>query len=193
MGSLKTLTITILSALFASAALADAPLDLGLATGSTPYDRYMGSVKQVLNHLPAGQPASMDRACQLLREGRAFRYAFTEPYVAASPTVTASTHSGDCKAKALWLCAELNDPSVRFVIGKARANSAISHAWVYWKHDSRWFILDPTNLSQPIPADHVSSKDYIPFYSYSKGGSYRHLTGQSYAASNGKVAPTGSL
>jgi hypothetical protein len=32
----------------------------------------------------------MERARQLMREGRSFDYAFTDPYVAAPPSVTAS-------------------------------------------------------------------------------------------------------
>jgi hypothetical protein len=116
----------------------------------------------------------MDRVRQLMHEGRAFRYSFTSPYLAATPAVTETTRAGDCKAKALWLADQLNDASVRFVIGKARRTSQMSHAWLLWEHANRWWILDCTNNWDPIPADRVSSNQYIPYYSFAKNGEYRH-------------------
>jgi hypothetical protein len=148
-------------------------LDLGLPASGTPYDPYMAPVKQVLTHLTS-QEDSMDRVRYLMEEGRDFRYDFNTPYVAATPAETAMTRSGDCKAKALWLADQLNDTSVRFVIGKARSTSQMSHAWLLWQHENRWYILDCTNNSYPIPADHVSSNEYIPLYSFSKDGEFRH-------------------
>src|SRR5476649_2928512 len=112
-------------------ALAHTSLDLGSPASATPYDPYMTPVKQVLTHL-SNEDNSMTRVRQLMHEGRAFRYSFTSPYVAATPEVTASTRAGDCKAKALWLADQLNDGSVRFVIGKARRTSQMSHAWLMW-------------------------------------------------------------
>ena len=148
-------------------------LDLGFPASDTPYDPYMTPVKQVLTHL-TNEEASMQRVKQLMREGRAFRYSFTSPYVAATPDVTAATRSGDCKAKALWLADQLNDQSIRFVIGKARRTSQMSHAWLLWQHANRWYILDCTNNYYPVPADRVSSNQYIPYYSFDKNGEYRH-------------------
>src|SRR5438067_10101462 len=165
----------------ASAGHASALVDLGTPSGSTPYDNYMTPVKHVLNHLNA-EETSMDRVRQLMNIGRSFRYSFTTPYVAASPAETAATRSGDCKAKALWLADQLHDSSVRFVIGKARSSSRISHAWLMWQHDSRWWILDCTNLREPLPADGISSSEYIPLYSYAKDGTYRHRATQGLVA-----------
>lgn len=159
--------------LLSLSASASRSINLGEPTRSTPYDGYMAPVKNVLKRID-GSESSMQKAQQLLVEGRRFRYSFTTPYTAASPQTTEATRSGDCKAKALWLCDRLNDPSVRFVIGKARRNSRISHAWVLWQHESRWFILDPTNNWEPIPADKVSSNEYIPTYSYSKRQEFFH-------------------
>jgi hypothetical protein len=149
------------------------PVDFGFHASSTPYDRYMYPVKNVLGHIN-GEEAKFDRVRQLMHEGRRFRYSFVEPYIPSNPATTAARHAGDCKDKALWLCNQLNDPSVRFVIGKARRNSRISHAWVYWQQGSRLWILDCTNKSEPIPADRVSANEYIPYYSYAKDGTYRH-------------------
>jgi hypothetical protein len=172
------------------AGLARTNLDLGYPASDTPYDPYMAPVKQVLSHLTNGQD-SMDRVRQLMREGRAFRYSFTSPYVAATPAVTATTRAGDCKAKALWLADQLNDESVRFVIGKARRTSQMSHAWLLWQHDNRWWILDCTNNWDPIPADRVSTSQYIPYYSFAKNGEYRHQATALMTAQTGSVASSG--
>ena len=173
-----------------------AGVDLGTTAGHTPYDAYMSPVKQVLGSLDH-QGASMERVNELMREGRSFRYSFTTPYVAALPAVTASLKAGDCKAKALWLCDQLGDQNVRFVVGKSHATSKLSHAWIMWQHEGRWWILDCTNDSRPIAADTVSQNDYIPQYSWSKNGTYRHYGAQANLAGvagrrNSPVATAGA-
>lgn len=111
-----------------------------------------------------------------MRQGFAFKYVFDAPYLAALPEVTAAKRSGDCKAKSLWLASCMNDRDVRYVIGKARRESKISHAWLMWKKDGKWWILDPTNTPDPIPAESVGPYDYVVFYSYDRNGSYVHPT-----------------
>ena len=164
-----------------------ASVDFGAPTRSTPYDPYLSPVKHVLTHLGGNEP-SMQRVRELMHVGRGFRYSFTTPYTAATPEVTAATHAGDCKAKALWLAAQLNDSSVRFVIGKARASSRVSHAWLLWQQDAgHSWILDCTNTSEPILAERTSNREYIPIYSFDKRGAYRH--GQVAYASNSRQTP----
>jgi hypothetical protein len=151
-----------------------ATLDLGSASATTPYDRYFSPVKTVLANLN-GAHADLNRVSELMREGRGFAYVYTDPYVASAPEVTSVRHSGDCKDKALWLASQLNDPSVRFVIGKAKISSKISHAWLLWEDRSRWFVLDCTNSAAPIALEKISTKQYIPFYSFSPKGAFRHM------------------
>ena len=83
--------------------------------------------------------------------------------------------AGDCKAKALWLYRGLGDANALFVIGKTTRFNRMSHAWVYWRNEGRWWILD---LHQPIPtyiaADSVPEDRYVPYYSYGRNGSFRH-------------------
>ena len=81
---------------------------------------------------------------------------------------------GDCKDKALWLCDQLQDPSARFVIGKMKRGSRISHAWVMWQGEGRWWILDCTMNASAIPADSVGPDSYVPLFSYSKNTAFRH-------------------
>lgn len=163
----------ILGPLLLLAQIACATPDLGQRAASTPYDRYMAPVRRVLSNLH-GPGADFQRVQSLMRTGRGFRYAFNEPYVAAAPEVTARTRTGDCKAKSLWLAAQLGDPHIRYVIGKASVDSGISHAWLLWDDGRRWWILDPTNQRRPLPADSAPPDQYIALYSWSTKGVFRH-------------------
>ena len=60
------------------------------------------------------------------------------------------------------------------VLIRTHEPARISHAWVMWQHEGRWFILDCTMNSAPIAADKVGNNDYVPLYSFSKGVEYRH-------------------
>jgi hypothetical protein len=142
-------------------------------TTFTPYDRYLGTVRSVIANLDGSSP-TMASACELVREGRRFRYLASDPYRAQPPSITEARQAGDCKSKALWLYGHLGDPSAFYVIGKLERRSRTSHAWVYWRHDGQWWILDPTDRATPIAADSVSSSRYVPYYSYSKAGAFRH-------------------
>jgi hypothetical protein len=170
---MKNLSSLLLAVSLASTAFA-LPVDLGYRSRGTPYDQFMSPVYSVLRQTENSKP-SLDQVRKLMHTGRAFRYSYTNPYVPSLPAITESRRAGDCKDKALWLASQLDDSSVRFVIGKARRASRMSHAWLYWQDsDARWWILDCTNRRDPVQADRVSSSQYIPFYSYAKGGTYRH-------------------
>ena len=182
-----------LIALLTVKAVALAGVDLG-APSSTPYDRYLGPVREVFGTLSKEKP-SMQRVQELMSKGRSFRYHMDNPYIPATPAVTAKNREGDCKDKALWLCEQLNDSSVRFVIGKATRNARMSHAWVMWENEGRYWILDCTLKSAPIAADTLSAGSYIPQYSYAKNGSYRHSdsqTGVAAVAAARKNSPVGA-
>lgn len=182
--SMNKLFASLLLALAAQVAATAAPVDLGTDAGFTPYDAYMRPVRQVLGGLE-GEKASMDRVRSLMREGRNFRYAFTQPYVASLPEVTETKRKGDCKDKALWLANRMGDENVRFVVGKARRTSKMSHAWLLWENEGRWWILDCTNNYRPIAVDTVSRNEYIPLYSWAKEGVYRHSATQIMTAASG--------
>ena len=189
--SLKT-SLFALSGLLLAKTAALAGIDMGTPAGYTPYDRYMSPVKQVIGSLK-GQTTDFKRVQSLLHVGRSFRYSFTDPYTAAMPDVTARTHTGDCKAKSLWLMDQLGDANLRYVIGKARATSKISHAWVMWNDGNAWWILDPTNANRPILAESTSRNEYIPQYSWAKSGSYRHSsTSLNMASVAAKAKPSPS-
>ena len=113
-------------------------------------------------------------AARLMKEGRRFKYCVCDPYRADPPALTESRRAGDCKSKALWLLDSLGDRHALFVIGKAEKRARTSHAWVYWRYDDRWWILDCTERADPIAADSVSSDRYVPYYSFGKDGAFRH-------------------
>lgn len=175
--------LVLLSLALAQIAAVAAPVDLGFPASSSPYDSYLSPVRNVLHQLD-GKETSMERVRELMRVGRSFRYSFTNPYVASSPEKTAATRTGDCKDKALWLANQLNDSNVRFVIGKAKRSSKISHAWLMWQHESRWWILDCTNLREPVSVDGVSQNEYIPLYSFNRQGVFHHRSTAQFAAAD---------
>ena len=168
---MKTLSIGLFFALLAMAATSSA-VDLGSPAPATPYERFMSPVRTVLSSV-AGK-ARMSEVKALMRQGREFRYHLDNPYVPAMPEETERYRVGDCKDKSLWLCDRLNDSSVRFVIGKTHRNARMSHAWVMWQNEGRWWILDCTLKSDPIAADTLPADRYVPFYSYGKHSAYRH-------------------
>jgi len=160
-------------------------------TPSTPYDRYFGSVRYVIANLEP-HASSMVRACHLMKVGHSFEYVSRDPYRPDAPKLTELQHSGDCKSKALWLFENLADSGALFVIGKAEKNLRTSHAWVYWRCDGRWWILDCTDRVDPVAADSVSPDRYVPYYSFGKLGTYRHpatKTNPALAANTASSAP----
>ena len=189
---MKSKAFTTLAVLLLSKLAAFSAFDLGASARATPYDPYLSPVKQVLGGL-SGSGAEFKRVAELMQTGYGFRYSFTEPYTAQLPSVTAATKKGDCKAKSLWLADQLGDKNIRYVIGKATRTSKISHAWLMWNDGSRWWVLDPTNVSKPIAAESTSRNEYIALYSYDSARSYRHAglsTGIAQVATKG--SPVGS-
>lgn len=157
----------------------------------TPYDRYTGSVRKVIAQLDE-RPTSMAQVRALMVEAHSFHYRTSDPYRAALPETTAATHTGDCKAKSLWLYDRIGDGSALYVIGKTFKGTAYNHAWVYWRWDSRWWILDPTNRSVPVRADTMPVDRYVPYYSFGKDGAFRHRATQIFMAGTAAVtAPAG--
>lgn len=155
----------------------------------TPYDRYVGVVHSVITNLAERGP-SITLACNLMREAHAFRYVARDPYRADPPSLTAARRAGDCKSKALWLYDRLGDPAAFYVIGKATRRARSSHAWVYWRYQSRWWILDPTNRAAPIAVDSVSTDRYVPYYSFARSGTYRHPATQLLLAQENTITHT---
>jgi hypothetical protein len=181
------LIIAFLGAWFIGFAPAHAQLDFGSATSRTPYDGYLGPVWSVFGNLNGSQP-DLESVEQLVRQGKSFRYVFKadQPYVPQSPDVTESTRAGDCKAKALWLVSKMNTRKVRYVIGKAKAEANLSHAWIIWEGPEGWLILDATFYSRPLSPARLSQREFVPLYSYAPGARYAHtVSGAARGIKNG--------
>lgn len=169
---MKTKSHLIIPVMFAAGGLVFGQ-DLGKPTSSTPYDAYLGPMRTTLNTLGDNKPP-VGEVTTYVRTSHGFRYNMKNPYVPQTPVETETSRSGDCKAKSLWVAYKMDDHSVHFVIGKARAVSGMSHAWLLWRSPAGWLILDPTNFSTPLDLNRVGSNEFVPLYSYTAGGKFIH-------------------
>jgi hypothetical protein len=147
--------------------------DLGRPVSSTPYDRYLGTVRTIMHDLGSNHPP-MSQVEEYVRTGRSFRYYMKDPFVPQTPAETEQTRAGDCKAKSLWVAYKMDDKSLRFVVGKARAESGMNHAWLLWKDVTGWWILDATKFSRPLDLSRLGPTEFIPLYSYTSHGEFIH-------------------
>ena len=170
------LHLLLLSLLVAGKSLL-AQVDTGRPASGTPYDRYMGPVRQVFARSGSNSP-SIDEVRSQLRTAKRFRYYFNaaEPYTPQAPEVTESRQQGDCKAKSLWLANKMGDRKARYVVGKAKPGDKVSHAWLLWSNGGTWLFLDPTLESDVVYADRVTGRKLISNYSYSGSSAYVHPT-----------------
>jgi len=169
---MKTRTLLMMVGTLALSAFARAQ-DLGKPTSSTPYDRYLGPVRTTMSSLGNNHPG-MDSVEQYVRTGRSFRYYMKDPYVPQTPAETEASRAGDCKAKSLWVASKMDDRTLRFVVGKARAESGMNHAWLLWKDSTGWWILDATKFSTPLDLDRLGPGEFVALYSYSAQGEFVH-------------------
>lgn len=139
----------------------------------TPYEQYLHVVRTTLSGIPE-QRATFTETELLTRIGYGFRYRQSHPYIPRPADEVERTGYGDCKDKALWLATRLGDESIRFVIGKQRAHSRESHAWLEWESGGVTWILDPTIRSVPRDKRSFPPTTYIPLWSYTKSGAWRH-------------------
>jgi hypothetical protein len=169
---MNTQTLLAITATFVVSASAPAQ-DLGKPTSSTPYDRYLGPVRTTMGSLGTNHPG-MDSVEQYVRTGRGFRYYMKDPYVPQTPAETEASRAGDCKAKSLRVAYKMDDRTLRFVVGRARAESGMLHAWLLWKDATGWWILDATKFSAPLDLDRLGPQEFVSFYSYSAKGEFVH-------------------
>ena len=169
---MKTHTLLVLITILTLGAFAFAQ-DLGKPISSTPYDRYFGPVRTTMHELGSNHPP-MSTVEQYVRTGRSFRYYMRDPYLPQTPAETDATHAGDCKAKSLWVASKMDDQTLHFVVGKARAESGMNHAWLLWKDTTGWWILDATKFSAPLDLSRLGPDEFIPLYSYTAHGEFVH-------------------
>jgi hypothetical protein len=174
--------------------IASAPAaDLGQRSKCTPYDRYFGRLFAVLEGTGAA-PAPPAQVMAKMKDARRIRHQYDprEPYIPQTPLITERRRVGDCKAKALWLIQELNDPRARFVVGKYRGARTKNHAWVLWSDGSHWWVLDPTFHDRPVSIGETRSEKWEPHYSYDKRGRYVHGGVSQAPDFNARIAVAGN-
>ena len=132
------------------------------------YEAYARPIRSVMNRL-SNDDADYGRVCDLMRQGRQFRYRMHHPYQARSPEITEAQREGCCKDKSLWLASRINDDSLQYVIGRARRSSNMKHAWLQWKSGGHTWVLDCTNYSRPLRKDLLPPGQYVSMYQWSKG------------------------
>ena len=148
-------------------------MDPGVPVPKTPYAQLSVAARETL--CGARGRATFSEVRAEMAEAHRFRYVFTDPYIPKAPSKTAVDQCGDCKDKALWLASRLGDRTIRFVIGRVRPESRISHAWLNWQDSAgKWWVLDPTNYSSPIPEKSIKSNGYRPTYSFDGARNYAH-------------------
>jgi hypothetical protein len=174
---MKTIILLSLILLLAISARLNGEVDAGQPVGGTPYDPYLGPMRQTYARLGGSSPSISDVRTHL-RTAHRFRYYFdnAQPYTPQLPSVTESRQQGDCKAKSLWLANKMGVRSARYVIGKASSGSSMSHAWLLWPGGGGWIILDPTNSAEIIQAERVAGRRMFARYSYSGSRAYNHPT-----------------
>ena len=167
--------ILLLSLLITSGPALLAQVDTGRPTGGTPYDQYLGPVRQVHARSSSNSPA-IDEVRAQIRTARRFRYFFdpSQPYVPQSPEVTEARQQGDCKAKSVWLASKMLDRKVRYATGKAKPGDKMSHAWLLWSNGGQWLVLDPTMEYDVVYADKVIGRKNVVKYSYAGSTAYIH-------------------
>jgi len=142
------------------------------AVDSTPYDRYLDPLRDVFEETRDSKDPSMEEVQVFIREGRAFHYSHTRPYLPASPEETAARHAGDCKDKALWLLEKMRGDGV-FIVGKLSKGEKLSHAWLEWENQGTIWILDATMLNKPVPRNKIGRNEYIRLYGYTREHSFQ--------------------
>lgn len=143
----------------------------------TPYDLYMGPVFEVFSRMGSDSPA-LERVRELMQQALSFEYKMEDPLRPLHPAETSKRRAGDCKAKALWLCQQMNDATVLYVIGRVSPDSPINHAWLQWRKGEQWYVLDATNTAEPLPIEQLGYDRYTPLYAFGKAGALRFQPAQ---------------
>lgn len=175
---------------FAAMSAFGGEVDLGIRTNGTPYDPYLGPVRQVYSGLSDESP-SIDAVRDKLRTARRYRYFFDpeNPYTPAAPEVTEAREAGDCKAKSLWLVDKLGFAKTRYVIGIFKKRDRLGHVWCLLEHNGDWLILDPTWESDVVLAKEVVGQQWIARYSFCTSGAFKHATYSTYMGNQNPTPP----
>jgi len=166
------ITLIILVAVLGSATAEAAFMNLQI----TPYDRQMVPIQHVLQQeARKGAIVKYDEVVQWMRKIRNFRYSDTDTW--HTPQQTEKRRAGDCKDKAVLLLNYFKQrgcANVKLVIGKMSPDSKRTHAWVEWRHNGKWIILDPAYDRKPVY--HPRRGEYTRQYVFMRGKKYAYVS-----------------
>ena len=143
--------------------------------GSTPYDHQMQRIQPALTTSPAYgiYGPSLSAVNHWMIELRAMPYRYSREW--RTPLEVEAAKVGDCKGKALLLYDWIQSngaTNVRLVIGKRRAESSLTHAWLEWQTRMGTLLLDPTfNWNAAVKLS--NRQTYVAFYGYEGRHKYR--------------------
>ncbi|MEM6822486.1 MAG: transglutaminase family protein [Verrucomicrobiota bacterium] len=144
------------------------PVDAAyISLAKTPYDNQMNRIRHVITQADQGQTnLSKAQVEDWMKTIRGYRYRRSHTW--QLPGETEKRRAGDCKDKALLLLDYMKSAGysgTRLVIGKQNNRSKETHAWLEWKYQGEWLVLDPTFYPRPQSRDNLKSK-YIREYIY---------------------------
>lgn len=147
-----------------------------LAVESTPYDRQMTRVHQVLAGVDAESThgLSVGVVDQWMSRVRKIPYRYSKLW--QTPNDVNRMNSADCKGKAVLLYEmmhRMGANDVRLVIGRHHAGDWFTHAWLEWDTEQGSYVLDPTFSRRAVRAEQQSRYTYIPLYAYEGGSRFR--------------------
>ncbi|MFA6338647.1 MAG: transglutaminase domain-containing protein [Candidatus Paceibacterota bacterium] len=169
----KIILVVLLTFVFLSNNVFSREFDRGTPVQNTPYEKDLKNLRIVLNGL--NSDAKWKEVTDCTKKVFTYiKYKDRNTDMPSPPSLTWARKNGDCKDKSLLLAKLLNDKNIIIVGGICWVNDRDGHMWLEWKHEGEWYILDPTNSSKPIKLSSVGQYDYIPYYSWSKSGIYKH-------------------
>lgn len=142
---------------------------------STPYDRQMTPVRNILEQRPQGNGGiSLTELNGYMRELRSIPYQYSLNW--KTPEQVQTEFKADCKAKAIALYSILKQrgvTDVRLVIGMRTKKSKITHAWLEMDHNGKTLLLDPTYYNRIRTVSDERRGNYVQNYAYEGGKKFR--------------------
>jgi transglutaminase-like putative cysteine protease len=143
---------------------------------NTPYDQQMKAVRNVIHQQAAtGTRVEYSEVMKWMKQIRNYKYSRSQTW--HTPEQTEKRRAGDCKDKATLLLSYLKgkgETNVKLVIGKKSSSSTDTHAWVEWKHNGQWIILDPTYDSKPVVDN--QEDEYLKQYIFVGSKKYAYVS-----------------
>jgi hypothetical protein len=149
-----------------------------LTVGSTPYDRQMTPIHDVLTMAgSSSDQTSIGLVNVWMSDLRDIPYGYQTAW--KTPSEVESRHPADCKGKAVALYQRMKAhgaSNLRLVIGKRAPTSRKTHAWLEWQTANGSYVLDPTFNYSVTRLEKIRRNCYVPLYAYAGSKKFRAAT-----------------